>query len=89
MRERRRSTSKRCRIVPKPAVVACAVPLRSFTRATYRVVRSTKVPTWAAVARAFDVIAFPMSRHKTFCHVGRALINARHVGNLSAPILSA
>src|SRR5437899_11899749 len=41
------------------------------------------------VTFTLDVVTLPMPRHQTFCNVGRTLINAGHVGNLSTPVAAA
>ena len=46
--------------------------------------RCKMVPKPLAVALALDMVALPMPRHQTLCNLFRTLINAGHVGNLSA-----
>lgn len=54
-RERRIWALKRLRMRAKPSAVALALPSSSCTRATKRVVRSTRVPTR-------DLLSFPLMR---------------------------
>lgn len=41
-----------------------------------------------AVHGAFDEVALPMARHGAVVHLGRAQVDADHVGDLAAPVLA-
>lgn len=68
----------------KPASAASAVAFSILASNTERLVRSTSTPRF--VARAFDEVALPVSRHHTVVHLGPAHMDADHLGNLASPV---